>query len=107
MDIADIRKLGRVVKSFRKAQKLTQEQLAAQSGVGSRFLRELESGKPGCHIGKVLTVLAMLGLEVRVVPRDGGIGIPDLDAGFGDGSGYGGGTGSGAGRGDGSGRGDL
>lgn len=104
MDISDTKELGHILRTFRKAQNLTQEQLAAQSGVGVRFLRELESGKPGCQIGKALSVLAMLGLEMRIAPRDVFGGSGD-GAGSGDGSGDGKGIGSGAGSGDGSGEG--
>jgi y4mF family transcriptional regulator len=100
MNISNTKELGRILRAFRKAQNLTQEQLAAQSGVGVRFLRELESGKPGCQIGKALSVLAMLGLEMRVAPRDV-FGGSDDGAGSGDGSG----DGKRAGLGDGSGEG--
>ncbi len=61
-----VEKIGLLVKQARKEQKLTQEQLAATSGVGVRFVRELEQGKDSCHIGKALTVLSMLGLRVFV-----------------------------------------
>ena len=102
MLIHDAENLGALVRMTRKAQKLTQEQLAAQSSVGVRFLRELESGKPGCHVGKMFQVLAMLGLEMRIEARNvlGGSGD---GAGFGDGDGAG--AGSGRGSGDGSGKG--
>ncbi len=61
-----ISKLGDMVRSARKEQGLTQEYLASMSGVGIRFVRELEQGKISCHIGKAFLVLAMLGLEVRI-----------------------------------------
>ena len=61
-----IQKIGQVVKTTRKTQGLTQEQLAATAGVGVRFIRELEQGKPSCHIGKVLAVLAMLGVDLML-----------------------------------------
>lgn len=61
-----MRKLGRLVKEARKEQNLTQEQLAATTGVGLRFIRELEQGKESCHIGKVMMVMVMLGLELHV-----------------------------------------
>ena len=61
-----IEKLGRMVKTARKEQGLTQGQLAAVSGVGTRFIRELEQGKASCHIGKALTVVAMLGLDITI-----------------------------------------
>lgn len=35
-------------------------------GVGVRFIRELEHGKPSCHMGKALQVMAMLGLDVFI-----------------------------------------
>ncbi|MBP9694770.1 MAG: helix-turn-helix transcriptional regulator [Alphaproteobacteria bacterium] len=61
-----MRKLGRLVRETRKEQGLTQEQLAATTGVGLRFMRELEQGKESCHIGKVMMVMAMLGLDLQV-----------------------------------------
>lgn len=59
-----IKKLGAILKQARKKQGLTQEQLAATTGVGVRFIRELEQGKESCHIGKALKVAAMLGIDV-------------------------------------------
>lgn len=59
-------KLGQIVRNTRKKQGLTQEQLAAASGVGIRFIRELEQGKESCHIGKSLQILAMLGLDIQI-----------------------------------------
>lgn len=64
--MSKIQKLGQIVRATRKQQGLTQEQLAAVSGVGVRFLRELEQGKESCHIGKSLHILAMLGLELKI-----------------------------------------
>lgn len=61
--INDIKTLGALIREMRKNQSLTQEHLAATSGVGLRFLRELEHGKETCHIGKVLQVMQMLGIE--------------------------------------------
>ena len=59
-----IKKLGAILKQARKKQGLTQEQLAATTGVGVRFIRELDQGKESCHIGKALKVAAMLGIDV-------------------------------------------
>jgi len=36
------------VKKNRKAQKMTQRDLAAKAGVGLRFVREMERGKINC-----------------------------------------------------------
>jgi len=48
----------------RKQQGLTQVELAGLSGVGSRFLSELERGKESCELGKTLQILKMLGVEL-------------------------------------------
>ena len=61
-----IEKLGIIVKQARKEQGLTQEQLAATAGVGVRFIREFEQGKESCHIGKALTVVSMLGIDITI-----------------------------------------
>ena len=61
--------LGSMIKERRRKQGLTQEQLAAFSGVGLRFLRELEYGKESAHIGKALQVIEMLGLTVKIQER--------------------------------------
>ena len=61
-----IEKIGYIVKQARKEQGLTQEQLAATTGVGVRFIRELEQGKESCYIGKALTVVSMLGIDIMV-----------------------------------------
>lgn len=66
MDNIKVKKLGNLIKTTRKAQGLTQEQLAAICGVGLRFLRELESGKESCHISKAFDVISMLGLEIKI-----------------------------------------
>jgi len=53
--------LGQIIREERKAQGLLQVELAAASGVGVRFLVELEQGKPTAQLGRALTVLATLG----------------------------------------------
>ncbi len=67
--ISDSRGLGLLIRQERKAQKLTQEQLAGLTGVGVRFVRELEAGKESCQIGLALQVAASLGLTVSVTSR--------------------------------------
>jgi len=67
--ITDSKSLGLLIRSERKAQKLTQEQLAGLTGVGVRFVRELEAGKESCQIGRALKVAASLGLTVFLGSR--------------------------------------
>jgi len=67
--IIDTKTLGQLIREERKAQKLTQEQLAGLTGVGVRFVRELEAGKESCQIGRALQVASSLGLAVSVSSR--------------------------------------
>ena len=56
------------VKERRKMFNLTQVDLAEKSGVGLRFVRDLEQGKPTLRLDKVNQVLALFGHEVGAVP---------------------------------------
>ncbi len=71
VQVTDIKSLGQLIRQVRKSQHLTQEQLAAGCGLGRRFVVELERGKPTLHIGKILQVLAALGLSLHVADRKG------------------------------------
>lgn len=63
--------IGHIIRKERKAQGLRQDELAAASGVGVRFLVELERGKPTAQLGKALDVLSALGCAVRIRTPDG------------------------------------
>lgn len=67
--IEDTGQLGLEIRTERKRQSLTQEQLAALAGVGVRFVRELERGKETCRIGLSLQVLHTLGLNLQLQGR--------------------------------------
>lgn len=62
------------VKERRKMFNLTQTDLAEKSGVGLRFVRELEQGKPTLRLDKVNQVLALFGRKVGPVRLDEGNG---------------------------------
>jgi predicted transcriptional regulator len=47
---------------------VTQKDLALTSGTGLRFVIDLEKGKETCQIGKVLTVLQTLGIQIALTP---------------------------------------
>ena len=64
----DSTSLGLLVRRERKAQNLKQAELAAVSGVGVRFIVDLEAGKPTLQLGKVLQVITSLGCEVQIAP---------------------------------------
>lgn len=57
-------KLSVEVKALRKRYNLTQEELAFKSGVGLRFVRELEQGKATVRLDKVNQVLALFNYEM-------------------------------------------
>jgi y4mF family transcriptional regulator len=67
--IIDSKSFGLLIRAERKAQNLTQEQLAGLTGVGVRFVRELEAGKKSCQIDRALQVATALGLIVSVAGR--------------------------------------
>jgi transcriptional regulator with XRE-family HTH domain len=54
---------GRLILDRRKLLKMRQDQLALATGVGRRFLIELEAGKPSCQLGRSLLVAEALGLR--------------------------------------------
>lgn len=55
--------LSNFIKYQRNKQRLTQEQLAEKSGVGLRFIRDLEQGKESLRLDKVNQVLALFGYQ--------------------------------------------
>ena len=64
INIGSTKELGELIMHERKAQGLTQTQLAGLSGVGITFLSNLENGKQTAELGKTLNVLATLGLDL-------------------------------------------
>lgn len=57
--------IGQLVRRVRKIQRLTQTELAGVTGVGVRFIVDLEKGKETCQLGKTLQVLHMLGIHFQ------------------------------------------
>lgn len=55
--------IAEFIKKNRKAAGLTQEEFALRSGLGLRFVRELEQGKETVRMDKVNQALAMFGME--------------------------------------------
>jgi HTH-type transcriptional regulator/antitoxin HipB len=63
MKLTNAIEFGELIRAARKKIKLTQTGLAAACGIGERFIRELEKGKPSCQIEKALWVAQMLGIK--------------------------------------------
>ena len=56
--------LSTTVKMLRKQYKLTQEELSLKSGVGLRFVRDLEQGKETLRLDKVNQLLDFFNYEM-------------------------------------------
>lgn len=56
--------LGQFIKEKRKQARMNQEDLSFAAGVGLRFVRELEQGKPTLKMDKVNQVLHLFGYEL-------------------------------------------
>lgn len=59
----NMNRIGNYIKKERKKAGLTQEEFAMRSGLGLRFVRELEQGKETVRLDKVNQALAMFGME--------------------------------------------
>jgi HTH-type transcriptional regulator/antitoxin HipB len=68
--VTSVEELGKIVLATRKSQGLTQADIAGLSNSGNRFIVDLEKGKPTLQMQKALEVLALLGLELVVRPKD-------------------------------------
>ena len=73
LDIFNSSDFGAAVRQYRKAQGFTQQELADYSGCSLMFISNLERGKETAELGKALSVLATLGVDLRAVPRDGSL----------------------------------
>ena len=61
--------LSVTVKQLRKQYNLTQENLALKSGVGLRFVRDLEQGKASLRLDKVNQLLDYFNYEMAAMPK--------------------------------------
>jgi DNA-binding XRE family transcriptional regulator len=78
---------GSSIRRRRKALNMRQDELALATGVGRRFLIDLEAGKPTCQLGRSLLVADVLGLRITNLltaeslsscAPTAGQGLPDL-----------------------------
>lgn len=76
-----VRRFGALVRQRRKALGMHQNELALATGLGRRYIIELEAGKPSCHMGKALLVAEAVGLRIfdlmTAGPADNAL-LPDL-----------------------------
>ncbi len=58
-----------MIRERRKVLGYTQARVADLCGTGTRFISELENGKESIELGKALTVLSALGIDLRADVR--------------------------------------
>ena len=62
--------LSTTVKMLRKQYNITQEELSLKSGVGLRFVRDLEQGKETLRLDKVNQLLDFFNYEMVATPKN-------------------------------------
>ena len=62
--------LSATVKMLRKQYNITQEELSIKSGVGLRFVRDLEQGKQTLRLDKVNQLLDFFNYEMAAVEKE-------------------------------------
>jgi transcriptional regulator with XRE-family HTH domain len=73
-------RFGALVRERREALKLRQDDLALATGVGRRFIIDLEAGKATCQLGKALLVAMAVGLRPLDIlgAEEAGDSLPDM-----------------------------
>ena len=61
--------LGALLRERRKALGYTQSQVASLCGTGTRFVSDLENGKPTIEFGKTLVLATTLGIDMHAEVR--------------------------------------
>ena len=69
MKVYSAKDVGAAVRAARREEGLTQRELAEACGCGTRFISELENGKPTIEFGRAIRVLNTLSLDVDVSAR--------------------------------------
>jgi HTH-type transcriptional regulator / antitoxin HipB len=67
--IRTVADLGEIVRTRRKKLGYNQARTADFCGTGVRFISDLENGKNTIELGKVLTVVASLGIDLEAKTR--------------------------------------
>lgn len=61
--------LGSIIQSERLRQRLTQSELANRTGTQQKTISAIENGSEGTKLDTLLSVIASLGLDMQIVPR--------------------------------------
>ncbi len=72
-------RFGRMIREQRLAAGLRQEDLALVTGVGRRFVNELEAGKATCQLGKALRVAESVGVDFPQIDTEQLLDLPEME----------------------------
>ena len=64
--ISTVGELGTLIRAMRNSVDMRIDDLAATSGLSKQFVNDVELGKPGVQLGKVLQVLQELGVHMYI-----------------------------------------
>ncbi|MBZ0158518.1 MAG: type II toxin-antitoxin system Y4mF family antitoxin [Alphaproteobacteria bacterium] len=67
--IQSVADLGNIVRKRRKQMGITQLDLSGITGVGNRFIVDLENGKETIQLGKALSIISWVGIELVAVEK--------------------------------------
>ena len=71
--------LGAIVQSERLRRGMTQSELASLAGTQQKTISAIENGREGTKLDTLLSVIASLGLDMQIVPREkSGTSIEDV-----------------------------
>lgn len=70
--------IGEAIRRTRKARGWTQGDVSARTNLRVATISSLENGDTGVKLATLLSVMAALGLEFRLVQRGGTVGIEDI-----------------------------
>lgn len=69
--VTSVEELGNCIRMKRKSLGMTIQKVSGLTGIGFRYLSELERGKESAEIGKALRVMRYLGLQIAVASTAG------------------------------------
>lgn len=64
--------LGAIIQSERLRRGMTQSELANLAGTQQKTISAIENGREGTKLDTLLSVIASLGLDMQIVPRERG-----------------------------------
>jgi len=70
MQIRTARDLGALVRDRRQALGWTLDDLAERTPMSRRWIADVEAGKSGVAVGPLMSLLAVLGVELSAAPRE-------------------------------------